>query len=160
MANELYLENIEWHPEVIEKVRRIKGISKAAIARAIGLAYTTYDGYETGRRMPKFWTMVDIADLLDIPLEDLIGLEAAEKFREYINRDMPQKSIMTRRPDLEEKMLANYEKFHGQEAQRREALLSHYDRLNDDGQEKAVERVSELAEVPRYQKKTRNPLNA
>ena len=107
--------------------------------------------------MPKFWTIVDIADLLDIPLEDLIGHEAAEKFREYINRDIPQKSIMIHRPDLEEKMLANYEKFHGQEAQRREALLSHYDRLNDDGQEKAVERVAELAEVPRYQKTKETP---
>lgn len=157
MANELYLENIEWHPVAIKKARQTRGISKAAIARAIGLAYTTYDGYETGRRMPKFWTIVDIADLLDIPLEDLIGHEAAEKFREYINRDIPQKSIMIHRPDLEEKMLANYEKFHGQEAQRREALLSHYDRLNDDGQEKAVERVAELAEVPRYQKTKETP---
>ena len=49
-------------------------------------------------------------------------------------------------------LLANYEKFHGQEAQRREALLSHYDTLNADGQQKAVERVQELTEIPRYKK--------
>ena len=49
-------------------------------------------------------------------------------------------------------MLANYEKFHGKEAQRREALLSSFGELNDAGQERAVERVQELTEVPRYRK--------
>lgn len=83
-----------------------------------------------------------IAAALGVPWWELAGLPVEE-----IDG---QKRV--RRLDLEEKMLANYEKFHGKEAKRREALLSHYEQLNDDGQEKAVERVAELAEVPRYRK--------
>ena len=83
-----------------------------------------------------------LAEVLNVPWWELAGLPVEE-----IDG---QKHV--RRLDYEEKMLANYEKFHGHEAQRREALLSHYDRLNDDGQEKAVERVQELTEIPRYRK--------
>ena len=47
------------------------------------------------------------------------------------------------------KLAENIEKFHGAKAKMNTA----FDRLNEAGQQKAVERVEELAEIPKYQKK-------
>ena len=85
---------------------------------------------------------------MQIPLDELIGGEAAsEIFFGLLSGKRPADL-----PDV-----SSYEKALSADDQRREALLSHYDLLNDDGQEKAVERVAELAEVPRYQKAKETP---
>ena len=133
----------------IREVRKQKGFSLQRVADSIGCSVQAISQYERGTRPLTIDMVKKIAVALNVPWWELAGLPVEE-----IDG---QKHV--RRLDYEEKMLANYEKFHGQEAQRREALLSHYDRLNGDGQQKAVERVAELAEVPRYQKKTRPPLN-
>lgn len=83
-----------------------------------------------------------IADALGVNWWELAGLPVEEVDGQKL----------VRRLDLEEKLMENYEKFHGEEANRREALLSSFDTLNADGQVRAVERVQELTEVPRYRK--------
>lgn len=134
--------------ERLKKARKRAGISQVELSRSVDLSKSTICNYEAGKReRPSIPIVKAIAEVLNVPWWELAGLPVEE-----IDG---QKHV--RRLDYEEKMLANYEKFHGQEAQRREALLSHYDRLNDDGQEKAVERVAELAEVPRYQKAKETP---
>ena len=134
--------------ERLKKARKRAGISQVELSRSVDLSKSTICNYEAGKReRPSIPIVKAIAEVLNVPWWELAGLPVEEIGG--------QKHV--RRLDYEEKMLANYEKFHGQEAQRREALLSHYDRLNDDGQEKAVERVAELAEVPRYQKAKETP---
>ena len=134
--------------ERLKEARKRAGISQVELSRSVDLSKSTICNYEAGKReRPSIPIVKAIAEVLNVPWWELAGLPVEE-----IDG---QKHV--RRLDYEEKMLANYEKFHGQEAQRREALLSHYDRLNDDGQEKAVERVAELAEVPRYQKAKETP---
>ena len=134
--------------ERLKKARKRAGISQVELSRSVDLSKSTICNYEAGKReRPSIPIVKAIAEVLNVPWWELAGLPVEE-----IDG---QKHV--RRLDYEEKMLANYEKFHGQEAQRREALLSHYDRLNDDGQEKAVERVQELTEIPRYQKKQETP---
>ena len=134
--------------ERLKKARKRAGISQVELSRSVDLSKSTICNYEAGKReRPSIPIVKAIAEVLNVPWWELAGLPVEE-----IDG---QKHV--RRLDYEEKMLANYEKFHGQEAQRREALLSHYDRLNDDGQEKAVERVAELAEVPRYHKAKETP---
>ena len=127
----------------LREAREAKGLSQSELARKAGLTRGTVSRYESATRTrPAIPIVKVLAEVLKVPWWELVGLPVEE-----IDG---QKHV--RRLDYEEKMLANYEKFHGQEAQRREALLSHYDRLNDDGQEKAVERVQELTEIPRYRK--------
>lgn len=129
--------------ERLKEARKRAGISQVELSRSVDLSKSTICNYEAGKReRPSIPIVKAIAEVLNVPWWELAGLPVEE-----IDG---QKHV--RRLDYEEKMLANYEKFHGHEAQRREALLSHYDRLNDDGQEKAVERVQELTEIPRYRK--------
>lgn len=129
--------------ERLKKARKRAGISQVELSRSVDLSKSTICNYEAGKReRPSIPIVKAIAEVLNVPWWELAGLPVEE-----IDG---QKHV--RRLDYEENALANYEKFHGQEAQRREALLSHYDRLNDDGQEKAVERVQELTEIPRYRK--------
>lgn len=129
--------------ERLKEARKRAGISQVELSRSVDLSKSTICNYEAGKReRPSIPIVKAIAEVLNVPWWELAGLPVEE-----IDG---QKHV--RRLDYEENALANYEKFHGQEAQRREALLSHYDRLNDDGQQKAVERVQELAEVPRYRK--------
>lgn len=129
--------------ERLKEARKRAGISQVELSRSVDLSKSTICNYEAGKReRPSIPIVKAIAEVLNVPWWELAGLPVEEiDGQKYV-----------RRLDYEEKMLANYEKFHGQEAQRREALLSHYDKLNDDGQEKAVERVQELTEIPRYRK--------
>ena len=71
------------------KEARIKSnMTKADMARKLGVAYSTYDGYETGYREPKIETLQKIAGALDIPISQLlsteqqVGLSALQYFAE------------------------------------------------------------------------------
>ena len=71
------------------KEARIKSnMTKADMARKLGVAYSTYDGYETGYREPKIETLQKIAGALDVPISQLlsteqqVGLSALQYFAE------------------------------------------------------------------------------
>ena len=71
------------------KEARIKSnMTKAYMARKLGVAYSTYDGYETGYREPKIETLQKIAGALDVPISQLlsteqqVGLSALQYFAE------------------------------------------------------------------------------
>lgn len=56
------------------KEARIKAnMTKADMARKLGVAYSTYDGYETGYREPKLETLQKIADALGCTVDYLLG---------------------------------------------------------------------------------------
>ena len=48
----------------IEEARKRTSFSKAEVARRLGIPYTTYNGYETGKRTPKPEMLAQIADIL------------------------------------------------------------------------------------------------
>ena len=129
--------------ERLKEARKKAGMSQVELSKSVDLSKSTICNYEAGKRArPSIPIVKAIAEVLNVNWWELAGLPVEEVDG--------QKFV--RRLDLEEKMLANYEKFHGKEAQRRAALLSSFDELNDAGQERAVERVQELTEVPRYRK--------
>lgn len=59
--------------ENLKTIRQIKGLSKAAVARAADIPYSTYDGYEKGYREPRLEQLKRIAEALDITLAELIS---------------------------------------------------------------------------------------
>lgn len=133
--------------EKIKNARQIKGMSQEALARAIGSTKSTISKYELGHREPSLDTIQRIADALRVDLLDLVTptrgqiyfdkvLKAAEEgkkrgLRVVWNGD----GLFLTQPDKEQK------------------ILFAFDKLNDDGQSVAVERVEELTEIPKYQKK-------
>lgn len=66
--------------ERLKQARLKANLSKASFAKRLGLIYTTYDNYERGTVEPKVSTLIKIADILDVSLDELLG-------RSKINED-------------------------------------------------------------------------
>lgn len=59
--------------ENLKQARLKAGLSKASLARKLGLIYTTYDNYERGTVEPKVSTLCEIANILNISTDELLG---------------------------------------------------------------------------------------
>lgn len=62
----------------LKEVRIKSNMTKADMARKLGVAYSTYDGYETGYREPKIETLKNIASALNVPVGELIDWDKIE----------------------------------------------------------------------------------
>ena len=64
-------------------------MTKADMARKLGVAYSTYDGYETGYREPKLETLQKIASALGVPLSQLLtqNEQIGTAYLEYFSSD-------------------------------------------------------------------------
>lgn len=60
--------------ENIKAARENAGLKKSEVARRIGVPYSTYDGYEIGRRTPKYDMIIKIAKALGVETYDLMGI--------------------------------------------------------------------------------------
>lgn len=101
--------------ERIKAARNNAGIKQSELAAKLGVAVITIGQYERGKRQPRIEQLFAIADALNIPVEDLLGIAP------------------------ENRIVSSSDK-----------LLYFFDKLNTDGQQKAVERVEELTQIPRY----------
>lgn len=59
--------------ENLKKYRLNQKLSKAELARKLNLQYTTYDNYERGTGEPKLNKLIEIANILNVSIDDLIG---------------------------------------------------------------------------------------
>ena len=125
----------------IKAARKAAGVTQLELAKRIGVTESYISMYERNKRNPKLETLRKIALALGVDLDELIpekpgflGIRLTsdlDVYREYIGT----LSDLSKIDPLRERM--------------------HYafDQLNKRGQEEAVKRVEELAELPRYQRK-------
>ena len=137
--------------ERIKMVRVEKGMTQKQLGDLCGMADSAIRRYESGRGNPTQKTLQRIADALDIHILDLLG--AGEHLDKY--------QATARFPNGDTMTMENVREVYNQvpaETQQeflkmlREALLDAYDRLNIRGQQKALERIQELTEIPKYQR--------
>lgn len=113
--------------QLIKAARKKAGMTQKELGAKLGVAYQTLAQWENDLRNPKLDTLQRIASALGVPVQELISdWEAVDK--EEFKRVFIYGEGIKDRIDV--------------------AL----DRLNDEGQEKAAERVEELTEIPKYQK--------
>lgn len=112
--------------EQIKNIRKAAGLTQKQLAEKAGVAAISIQQYERGVREPKLEAVRRIAIALGITVYDFDP--------DYWQKLSP-----------EEKSTAFDEK--------KASLLLAYDDLNETGQQKAVERVEELAKIPDYQNK-------
>ena len=113
--------------ELIKAARKKAGMTQAQLAEKLGISYVGVSQWENDLRNPKLDTLQRIAAALGVPVQDLISdWEAVDK------EDF--KRVFIYGEGIKDRI---------------DAAL---DRLNDEGQEKAAERVEELTEIPKYQK--------
>lgn len=106
----------------IREERKKKGLTQAIVAQKAGIAVNSLRLYEAGKRFPNVEQLQRIANAIDIDVFSLMDF------------DMATEAMLDRMND------------------RTRYLLAAFDQLNDEGQGKAVERVEELTEIPRYKK--------
>ena len=124
----------------IKEARKKANVTQAQLARQIGKAAGTIYQYEAGLRMPDYATIQKIADALGTDVNYLMhGATLADRDEAFINKLKGEGETTP----------AVIHETHEQQAQR-DALNRAFDLLNKAGRDKAVERVQELAEVPKY----------
>lgn len=120
--------------EIIRRTRKAKNMTQKQLGEASGIAEPTIRKYESGRLNPKRETLHKIATALEVstiallPEEDLVSLSI----------DKDHFVAVYQCPDEENPWELT--------------LLEAFEKLNLEGQQKAVERVEELTEIPKYKK--------
>lgn len=115
-----------------------KGVSLKEVATKANIPYTTlYSMVKRDGKKVEYETLEKIAQALDISVNDILEIPDASSLPGLIDS-----AYM----DNEEK-IPNVNEIY-----RQEKLMEYFSLLNQDGQEKAVERVEELTEIPKYQK--------
>ena len=133
----------------MREVRKAAGKSQEELAEAIGVNRATISKYETGVIDPPLAQIVQIALFLDMDFGDLLDGEAYHLYKahqsgfeagrqaEQINNAAPRSVFEPDGYSFSEVELS---------------LIRTFSQLNDEGQQKAVERVEELTEIPKYKK--------
>ena len=118
--------------QLIKAARKKAGMTQKELGAKLGVAYQTLAQWENDLRNPKLDTLQRIASALGVPVQELISdWEAVDK-EEF-------KRVFIYGEGIKDRI---------------DAAL---DRLNDEGQEKAAERVEELTEIPKYQRQKSAP---
>lgn len=139
--------------EQLKFYRKSSGLTQKSLADACGLSTGTIQQYELGKRIPTAENLHKISEILncgytflkngDINLyqfkdcsnhKDTSELEAAK----YVAEAMQKMDVL----------------FNGVSYRKQKQLNAAFEKLNEDGQKVAVERVEELAEIPKYKKES------
>lgn len=167
--------------ERIKKARELRNMTQSQLGEKLGVTGVTVMRYEKGQREPNIETIFNLAEKLNVSASYLLGVVDLDGFispdgfadpedYEFIRMlgfDSPEKlatlvpgahqSTPEHRHELE-KMMGKEEGYLDKMSARRDwpinqqRLVNAFDLLNDAGQQKAIERVEELTEIPKYQR--------
>lgn len=124
----------------IKQIRIDKGLTQKQLGELCKphMADSAIRRYENGKANPKLETVRRIADALGVSMSDLIDdwsiFSKAEIFEDLSDKEVDYAALDPRAAAKEHKILEKYRN------------------LNNEGQNKAVEYVSDLAKIPSYQK--------
>ena len=125
----------------LKELRLKCGYTQQQVADVLGVTKATISKYESGQRKLRSDHVEKLSILFNVePVYILLGVTSAEWRREMDNvmqREEEEEreyweSVLLTKPILD--------------------MIPLLERLNDDGQQKAVERVEELTEIPRYRR--------
>lgn len=154
--------------ENIRHVRKIKGLTQEELAKKAGMSTMSIRRYENGERIITVAALKRIATALNIPYWNLISDPKPgeadgyniwqEVLQDYLDSEnqMVQDILnyLKNRHPSDVEFYGALKKSRGIELldAKGKRLVNVYTHLNDEGQQKAIERVEELAEVPRYRR--------
>ena len=142
----------------IKNRRKELGMTQAQLGEILGVSNSMVAQYETGSRKPKLETIKKVADALKCDPYYLLWGEKAYSRETVVSNvsklfnltdphDIHLVDIATKRMEYEYSSLYGYT-FTDAEM----GMVKVFNSLNEQGQEKALERLSELLEIPRYAK--------
>ena len=135
--------------EKIKQARINSGLSQNELGKKLNVSQAMIAQYEKGTRNPKLSTLRKIADALDVSTSDLaedcvlydttIVKNALKKLSNDLFEKNQEKTV-----DLITDIIL--------EKQNTKLLNNLFDKLNQNGQDKALEQMELLAKIPEYQK--------
>lgn len=156
-------------------------MTQKELGEKTGIASATIGKYERGVLNPKISTLRKIADALGCDVSDLdnslsgpVDNSAVAAVVEAVNSMVGHNSAVSAAleavsqnenssltPELKAKILSAYQAAaKNKPMSKEEQLLQNFRGLNDDGQSVAVDRVEELAQIPKYQRTQSAPQDA
>lgn len=161
----------------IKELRMQHGFSQQALADKAGTAKGTIQQYEAGKRQPRLEQLGKIADALEVPLSEILGIAEqdtaqAQKIALYRER-AKEKLEAAKREGAPPDMVENFEQIIAlaeesimelavrsailvpETAEKplsryEEELLTEFAKLSEEGQLIAIGRIKELAQIPAY----------
>lgn len=127
----------------IKKYRKEKGITQKELAKRIGKSYSLVQKYELDITQPPLEVILKLADALEVPIAYLLSGSLYPQTVFYNNNGIVK--VEPGVPDDVAQLV-------GLSSDNKAQLLEAFDKLNEEGQNKAVERVEELTEIPKYKK--------
>ena len=124
--------------ERIKAARINIGMTQKELAEKLGIPYQSIGQWERDQRNPKVDTLQRLADVLGVSVPYLMGWNQVDKY--FCGREASDDTV--------QKIANNIQMHHSTRAE----LNLAFDKLNDKGQQVAVERVKELSKIPDYQK--------
>lgn len=126
----------------IKDARKQAHITQAELAQKLNVPFQSVSQWERDIRNPKLQTIQRIAHALGVSPTYLIGYdEKIVKPEQYTPEELAEIKAAAWTA-YEDHILAVAE----------HPLLAAFRKLNEDGQQKAIERVEELTEIPKYKK--------
>ena len=130
----------------IKEARKVSKITQDELAEKLGVNRATISKYESGVISPSVSQLHKIAKILQTPIYNLLESEAEESYWEGFDKG-------TDMADWDHRMIDTLWKDEGYSYSDKEVrLINAFSKLNEEGQQKAVERTEELLEVPKYKK--------
>ena len=120
--------------EKIKNERKKAGLTQKQLGERLGVSFQAVAQWENDFRRPKYETIIKSADALMVQPEDILG-----------DRDI-------RIVRITNKLDAIDSEFKKIELHQLNRLTRAYEKLSTEGKEVAIERVEELAQLPKYQK--------
>lgn len=137
----------------IRSARKKAGKSQDDLAKVLGVNRATISKYETGSIEPTVSQLIKIAEYLNTDLTDLFDMEASLFQRAFQSGFESGIETQSKSESIESLALRSVFSDDGYSFSQKEiSMIQSFSKLNDEGQQKAVERVEELTEIPKYQK--------
>lgn len=157
--------------EKIYYCRTENHMTQKQLAEKCGMADSAIRKYESGKVTPKYETLQKIANALGVSWKELYPTfeEALPTIREKTlsgdatleNISQTLSSPVYLMPENEEEYIKFLQKLNGIEKEvEQKQLLDAFSKLNYMGQHIAIERIEELAQIPKYQRTTDGPQDA
>ena len=131
--------------ERIKRIRESKGMSQKDLASKCGIIYQTIGKYERGVLNPKITTIIDIANALEVQVDDILDLKSA--------RNLKRNMILNPR-DME--VIKYHEKIE-LDSDDEDTFCNHVSVLlrflNKDGKQKVIEYIRDMLQIDEYLKK-------
>lgn len=152
--------------ELIKQARVTMRITQAELAKRLGVTPQAISQYERGIKNPKPATLKKIAAALGVEWYELISNsqdEQSEIAKEQMRQAIGRVADIITKPckyEISDELIEDSLKKvtisipTSYNSARLEKMIKDYEKLNDDGQQAAVERVHELTEIPRYKRKS------